>query len=339
MSNLRILHAPTEINGQMGILSRAQRELGYHSYSCSYVTNWLGHQCDENLNLKQLNNKYHQGVRVLRFSLGAIWKYDVFHFHFGNSLLLLWNYDLPLLKALGKKMVMHYRGSDIRRKSIAEKNNKLVRVKVGDEKQILDKIKGVSKYIDTAIVGSQELTLYIRDFFRRVIIVRQALELKNYVATVPSIHSKKPIIVHAPSDKNIKGTEYVLKAIDRLEREYDLEFILVHGIPHQQAKNIYQRADITVDQLLIGNYGVFAIESMALGKPVISYISEDQREYYPEDLPILSANPDNIYKQLKMLIENSTLRHELGLKGRQYVEKYHDSLKIARQLIELYESL
>lgn len=34
-----------------------------------------------------------------------------------------------------------------------------------------------------------------------------------------------------------------------------------------------------------------------------------------------------------------TQRYKLGVKGRQYVEKYHDSEQVARQLVKLYEQL
>ena len=338
MSDLRILHAPVEIAGQMGMLSRAQRKLGYCAYSCSYANSWLGYQCDISLYLEQVSSRFHRQLRKSVFFTNAVLRYNTFHFHFGGSLLPL-NCDLPVLKALGKKMIMQYWGSDIRRVSIAQRKNKFARVKVEDEKVILDRIKRVARYIDTAVVASQEASLYVEDLFKKVVIIRQAIELDLYSPAVPSVQRTKPVIVHAPTNSGIKGTKYICRAIERLQKKYDLEFILVQGIPHQQAKQIYQRADIIVDQLLLGGYGIFAIESMALGKPVICYISEYRKEHYPSDLPIVSANPDNIYDHLKLLVENPALRHELGLRGRRFVEKYHDPLVIATQLIELYKGL
>lgn len=335
---LRILHAPTELAGQIGTISRAQRQLGYYSYSCNYANNWLGYECDESLHLDQLTNKYQQGFRMLRFFLGTIRKYDVFDFHFGGSL-LPWNYDLPILRALGKKMVMHYWGADVRQKSIAERKNKFVKVKMEDEKRVVDAIKRIAKYIDTAIVSDYELHEYVRDHFKKVVVIRQAIDLQKYSPAIPLKDNNKPVIIHAPSNKRTKGTEYVVEAISQLQKKHQLEFILVHGVPHHQAKKIYQKADIIVDQLQDGIHGVFAVEAMALGKPVICYIREDLRKTYPKGLPIVSANPDNIYEQLKTLVENPELRHDLGLRGRDYVEENHDSLKIAGQLIELYESL
>jgi len=337
-NKLRILHAPNNIANQMTILSRAQRELGYYSWSCDFSNNWFSYKSDQYLNLEKLNNKYHRIFRMSQFFLNSILKYDVFHFYFGNTLLPRY-YDLPILKGMNKKMVMHYLGDDIRQRSIAEKKNKFASVKDEDEKGIRRRISTVAKYIKTVIVGDYQLYEYIQGYFKKVVIIRAALNIQDYRPTIPSLYKKIPLIVHAPSDKKIKGTEYILKAICKLKKEYNFRFKLIHGLNHEDAKRIYEKADIIVDQLLGGAHGVFSIEAMALGKPVVCSIREDLKNKYPKDLPIISANPDTIYNVLKVLIENAKLRHELGEKGRAYIEKYHDARKIARELIKVYESL
>jgi len=337
-NKFRILHSHTNIANEMTILSRAQRELGYSSYSCSFSNNWFNYKSDNCLNLEKLKNKYHRIFRMSQFFLNSILKYNVFHFHFGGTLLPRY-YDLPILKRMNKKMVMHYWGSEIRQKSIAERKNKFVKVKIEDEKEIRHRISTVAKYIKTVIVADYELYEYIQEYFEKVVIIRQALNIQDYKPAIPSLYKKIPLIVHAPSDKRIKGTEYVLQAISKLKEEYDFKFKLVHGLNHEEAKNIYGKADIVVDQLLGGSHGAFSIEAMALGKPVICYIREDLKNKYPKELPVISANPENIYDVLKLLIEDAKLRHELGEKGRTYVEKYHDARKIAGELIKVYESL
>ena len=337
-NKFRILHSPTNIANQMNIIAKAQRELGYSSYSCSFSNNWFNYKSDNCLNLEKLNNRYRRIFRMSQFFLNSILKYNVFHFYFGNTLLPRY-YDLSILKRMNKKMVMRYLGSDIRQKSIAERKNKFVQVKVKDEKEIQHRISTVAKYIKTAIVGDYELYEYIQGYFENVVIIRQALNIQDYRPAIPSLYKKIPLIVHAPSDKGIKGTEYVLQAISKLKKEYDFKFKLVCGLNHEESKNIYKKSDIVVDQLLTGTHGVFSVEAMALGKPVICYIREDLKSKYPEELPIISANPENIYDVLKLLIEDAKLRHELGKKGRAYVEKYHDARKIAEELIKVYESL
>lgn len=337
-NKLRILHAPNNIANQMTILSRAQQELGYSSWSCDFSNNWFNYKSDQCLNLEKVKNKYQRAFRMSQFFLNSILKYDVFHFYFGNTLLPRY-YDLPILKRMNKKMVMEYLGSDIRQKSILEKKTKYTQVKEKNEKGIRRRISTVSKYIETAIVGDYELYEYIQGYFKKIVIIRAALNILEYRHTIPSLYKKIPLIVHAPSDKKIKGTEYILKAICKLKKKYNFHFKLIHGLNHEDAKKIYEKADIIIDDVLRGTYGVFSIEAMALRKPVICSIREDLKKKYPKELPIVSANPDTIYNVLKVLIEDAKLRHELGKKGRAYVEKYHDARKIAGELIKVYESL
>jgi len=137
----------------------------------------------------------------------------------------------------------------------------------------------------------------------------------------------------------VKGTDYIEQAVDRLKKKYDFEFILIHKLSYQKARDIYSKADIIVDQLMLGAHGLFAVEGMALGKPVICYIREDLRKKYPADLPLISAHPDNIYQVLGKLLRDPKLRRRIGKKGRVYAEKYHDAEKISQELIDLYEDL
>ena len=65
------------------------------------------------------------------------------------------------------------------------------------------------------------------------------------------------------------------RARDRRLRELDVDLEIVEGLHHDEALERYARADIVVDQLNAGWYGVFAIEAMALGKPVVTYLHDE----------------------------------------------------------------
>src|SRR5262249_48350106 len=111
-----------------------------------------------------------------------------------------------------------------------------------------------------------------------------------------------------------------------------------------EALDAYARADILVDQLLLGWYGGAAVECMALGKPVICYIREDDLKFIPEEmrqeLPIIHASSATIYAVLKEWL--TVRRHELPALGRRcraYVERWHDPLKIAAGLKADYEAI
>jgi len=335
--SLRVLHAPTEIAGQMGITVRSLRSLGVEALSCTYSANKFGYPCDTSLDLEKTRSKAGRIIKIASFTASVLKEFDIFHFHFGESL-LPYHMDLPILKVLGKKMVAEFWGSDVRQKSKALSMNAWSIAK-GEERAITRNLEILGRYIDVAIVADYELREYIVDFFQEVQIVPQRVMVQDFIPSYPDPNKKKPLVVHAPTHRATKGTEYVIRAIDAIEKTYEVESQLIEDKLHAEALSIYGQADIVVDQLRGGTHGLLAVEAMALGKPVITYIREDLRSKYPAGLPIVSANPETIYDQLKLLVEDGELRYNLGVQGRQYVEENHDALKVAAKLIEIYNRL
>jgi len=335
--NMRVLHAPTEISGQVITIARAQRELGIRSDVLVFDRDPRGYECDINLSLHGKPKVIIRLLQLINF-IRCLFKYDVFHFHFGWSLLPR-NLDLPILKLFRKRIIMQYWGSDVRQLDIARKYKyyyaRETKINPREEEHKRNKIKWINKFADATITG-YELLEYVPNSF----ITELAIDLsKIRFVGVKSEKNKKLKIVHAPTNRLKKGTKYILEAVERLKSEgYDFEFVLVENRSHEEALRIYEDADIIVDQIAYGQHALVAVEGMAMGKPVLSYIREDIEKYYPT-LPILNTNPDTIYDNLKLLIENPELRRELGEKGRKYVEEMHDSKKIAKQMIELYKSI
>jgi glycosyltransferase involved in cell wall biosynthesis len=145
--------------------------------------------------------------------------------------------------------------------------------------------------------------------------------------------------VHAASRRDCKGTRFAVKAVDRLINDgHKIDFSLIENTPHSQAMERYAKADIALDQFLIGAYGTFAIEMMALGKPVISYIRNGLYSRYGNP-PILNANIDNLHERIKSLVEDEALRVRLGREGREYIKKVHDSKVVAKRLEGIYSEI
>ncbi|WP_152563042.1 glycosyltransferase [Alkalihalobacillus alcalophilus] len=78
---------------------------------------------------------------------------------------------------------------------------------------------------------------------------------------------------------------------------------------------------------------------MAMAKPVICYISDYMKKNYHPDLPIISANPSNIYHVIKNTLNNLDALPQIGLKSRAYVEKNHDILKNTDRITQIYKSI
>ena len=238
---------------------------------------------------------------------------DVFHFYFGLTLLPK-SVQFPLLRALRKKSVFHYLGSDIRGKTPAE--------------------LAYGKRADAEIVGSYDAIRWVPEAH----VIPPGLDLRPFTPVPPSDRAR-PLVVHAPSDRAKKGTEHVIAACEQLDVELDV----VEGLPHDAARERYARADIVVDQLYAGWHGVFALEAMALGKPVVAHLKPDvverSEQGYGVRVPIVPATAETLVDALRPLVDEPARRRELGAAGRAYVERVHDIDAVADRLLDLYRSL
>jgi hypothetical protein len=238
---------------------------------------------------------------------------DIFHFYFGWTLVprkVQW----PLLKATRRKSVLHFLGSDIRGKTPEELR--------------------FARGADARIVGSYDALRWVPDAH----VVPPGLDLRDYMR-VPPKDSQRAVVLHAPSSRKRKGTEHVVAACEGLDVELDI----VEGVRHDEARRQYERADIIVDQLNAGWYGIFALEAMALGKPVLSYLREEavratEREM-GVDVPIVPVTKETLRERIAELAASPEERRRIGASSRAYVEHVHDADKGADRLIAIYRSL
>ena len=238
---------------------------------------------------------------------------DVFHFYFGLTLVPK-ALQVPILRAARKKFVYHFLGSDIRRKTPDE--------------------LAYARRADARIVGSYDAVRWVPD----ADVVPPGIELSRF-APAPASDRPRPLVVHAPSNRRHKGTEHVIAACERLPVDLDV----VERVRHDEARERYARADIVVDQLNAGWYGVFAIEAMALGKPVLAFLKDDALERteraFGVRVPIVQTTKETLVETLERLVASPDERRRIGEESRAYVERVHDSSKVADRLLEIYARL
>jgi len=335
---LKVLHLPS--GPEISVLARTLCKHGVDATSCSTSSgDYYSYLADVRLNLNEYASKQRQEILHNYFNK-ALKKYDIFHFHFGKTFFSNAG-DLDIIAKEGKKMIAHHRGSEVRMLSVARSFlNPYVRIKSAwTEEKIHKHLQRLSTYIDHAIVPDHELMSYIKPYYKKVHVLPRAFNAKLYRPQYPSCDSK-PLIVHAPTHSGVKGTEFVLAAVERLKRRgFQFEFRLIEKLPHKEALQLYHQSTIVIDQLLIGSYANLSMEAMAMGKPVVCYIREDLLSKFPSELPIVNANPDTIYAVLKDLLHNPERWRSLGKQGRRYVEEYHSLDKAAQSLVAIYNQL
>lgn len=337
---LRILHGPGGSAGQPACIATAQSELGFTAHS---------------IHIGEDKYKYLSDIRTQSDDIKSYCeafsncadKYDVFHFYFRpffyNSISCSYpvGLDILTLRAMGKTVIMHFRGSEIRLHSVFKANcphnyvaeNPYNLISNFPEENQKKYIKLMKALCNEVLVTDPELLTYCPG----ATIVPRAIDLSKWPLIGTSHTSRPPLIVHAPSRRVVKGTHLLISTLERLKKDgIKFRFKLVEDLSNDQAMEIYRKADIVVDQLRIGWYGVLGVECMAMGKPVLSYIRKDLRTRLPDDAPIVATSPVTIYKDLKKIIESSEKRQELSMRARSFVEAIHDSKRISRMLIDLY---
>ena len=292
---------------------------------------------------KYLKNKIKQYYYLFRLVTWA----DVIHYTFESPFRN--DLDLKIIKRFKKPGIIEWVGSEIRNPEKAISVNPYIEkaYKEGyeygyyetDEKSAIAQDKFRELGFEPALCP--EMQVYLdKDKFPIHHTLYQRINLCDFKVSYPGIDQRKPVVVHSPSAMIAKGSNIIIPFVEELKKTYDFEFILLHGMPREEVLKVVQRADIFLDQIVVGGYGMAAMEAMSYGKPVMCYIMPEVfKQGLPAECPIVNTRPDNLKEQLTRLITSGELRNELGKKSRAFVEKYHDVNKIAPQLLEIYKEV
>lgn len=335
---MRVLHAPSNIANQPWTMAQGLRAHGHEVHVWQYGRSPYGFSADRTFEHGEGPDSY---LRALNDALAL--DLDVVHFHFARSLIpaaskLPWYWDLPVWRARGTRIVFTFHGSDVRLKSqhLAEDRWSYYRYATVacDEEQIAAQLAVTRTYADRLTVGSVLDLPYVPE----ASYIPKPVET-DQLPMVGPVRRRRPVVLHAPSLRSTKGTEFVLAGLERLREEgASFEVDLVEGVSHDELIGRLADADIVVDQLLTGEIGVSSLEAMALGKVAVARLRSEVRDRHPE-LPVVGADPDTFVEVVGELIRSPSRRAELGERGRAYVVEHHDAAVIGKQLEELYASI
>jgi len=372
--SLRVLHCPWMVGGNPAGLAAAERELGLDSRTVVFRPPAFGYPVDEIL-WSDDDRPIVCELKRWRLLRRALLDFDIVHFNFGCTIApqripedapgvdaatsardrayraysrLLEQRDLPLLKRAGKGIFVTFQGDDARQGDVSSllPVNGAREAAPGHYTPASDadkrrRIARFDRYADGIYAVNPDL---LRVLPGRARFLPYANIDPRAWGELPAPNNPRPLVLHAPTNREIKGTRFLLDAASRLQAEgIELELRLVEGVTQSEARELYGRADLVVDQLLLGWYGGVAVEAMALGRPVVSYLREDDLSSLPPamraELPLIQADPSSIYDVLRELL--TTRRGELpelGWRSRGFVASWHDPRRIAERLLGDYEA-
>jgi len=355
-SAMRVLHAPCNVGNQPWTLSRAERALGLKSELVINYGTKFEYPADRVLGQPGRREMNFQSARTTA-AAGAPYDYDAFHYNFGRSL-SVWDdmpdlspepfKDLKTAKKLGKTVVMTLQGCDVRLAAESNAANTHTPCNTGacPAYQIcLDTLDDQRRQLITEILPLCDRVFYLNPELGHFVPNGEFLPYAN--VDINAIQPRKdrqvrkrPRIVHAPSQDGIKGTPRILKALESAAERHDFELVLVQNKTHAEAMELYRDADLAIDQALAGWYGGVAVELMAMGVPVMSYIRDEDLGFIdPEmkaDLPILRLDPDHIDRDIDAAFARREEWNRIGEASRHFVEKWHNPATVAMWLKAVY---
>jgi glycosyltransferase involved in cell wall biosynthesis len=328
---MRILHAPSDVGGHAYQLSRAERSLGLESDVVVFGPSALGYGADRVVWVEGMSTP-RRLVRRAGFLREAVHRYDVFHFNFGQPILALraggrvFN-ELAWLKRRGKTILVTFQGCDVRPQERC----------VGCTREDCARETPYRAPNAAAMLRHADRGFYLNPDLRDLLPGARFLPYGNVdleaVRPAPFRESREIVVAHAPTHREIKGTEHLLGAVNALQSEgLSVRLDLLEGLQREEVLARTAAADVVVDQLLAGWYGGFAVEGMALGKPVLAYM--DERNPFGDRLPIVRTGTATIADDLRRLVADPEARKEAGAAGRRFVEEHHDPVTVARSVLD-----
>jgi hypothetical protein len=218
------------------------------------------------------------------------------------------------IKAMGKKIVCYYLGTDLRDRGVIPAIDRLSDLNITTE---FDHLK---------------LHPNLRFSFL-------PFEPENFRMIEKENDTLR--ICHAPRNRLLKGTARIIEACNRLKRRHDVELVLIEGRPHKQALEIKMTCDVAIDQ--VGDkggtgYGVNSLETLSMGMPTLTSFTPEFEDFLP-DHPFIVVNPDNLTAKLEQVVTDRDLRRRKGAEGRQFVERYHSAQKVTETIYALYREM
>ena len=203
------------------------------------------------------------------------------------------------------------------------------------EKDLLSRITGI-------IPIWYEYAEPYRDYPNLKKAIRTPVDLEKFKYKPNVVKDGKVVFFHGLS-RPCKGGKFILAAFDKLREKHkdDAEFIAAGGLPFDEYMKIIDRTNVIVDDANSYSFCMNAFFSMLKGKVVMGGAEpEGNKELEYENVPVINicANVDQICQAIEDLIARKDEIEDLGFRSRKFVEKYHNSIDVAKAFVSQFEN-
>ncbi len=285
---------------------------------------------------------------ILYIFFYVLFKYDSFIYIFGHGMFFYNKYlskieelEFLILKIFRKKMIMLLCGSDSRAPycngAIYYRN--VERLYLETQKKA-KRVRMLEKYMTLIDVPASS------HFHTKPYLIYNCIGVivdEKERVHIEKRDNNKITILHAPSEKRVKGTEVIRTILKEIKEEgYEFEYIEVSGVAHNIVLEKIAISDIVIDQLYSDTpMAGLALEASINGIPVVvgGYYAEKYKNILPQPIPpTVYCKPEEIKEKIIYLLEHEDERKRIGYEEKEYVENYCFSTISANKFLKIFDN-
>ncbi len=143
-------------------------------------------------------------------------------------------------------------------------------------------------------------------------------------------------VAHAPTNRAIKDTDKVIKALDGLD---DVELVLIENKSNAECIEIKATCHLLLEEFKLG-YGTNALECWAMGIPVVAHAFPGITNYIRHNintLPYVDTPLEDLRERVIELRDDRDAYTEAADRGRAYWLMYHEPARVAERIVQVCE--
>jgi len=327
------------------------RELGMKADYLAVGSSKVWNRCD--YQMPSSHWPHVKAFQEFRFFWTVMAKYEIIHSHFMITMSRSgWEY--PILKKMGRKLVIHYRGCEARHR---EKNmalhpnmnicqdcdytlkncrNSLQLSPVHEKRRMLS-----NQYGDLFLTTTPDLKDFVTDaqhfpfFSPHIEDEKSSLNVQSRPAERNGVK-----IVHATNHPGIEGTKSISDVIARLNSKgFKIDFLFLQGVPYGKVLEELSSADLAIGKMKMGYYANAQIESMFFGVPTITYVRPEFMTPELEASGFILTDLDHLEQTLIFYLTHPEALEQKRTLAKTSILKLHDNTHLGKKLIGLYQGL
>jgi len=238
--------------------------------------------------------------------------FDIFHFEWGLDFYRHSGF-VQRIKKMGKPIICHYHGQDLRTRGVIPKMNEMVDLNLTNEPDLMFRHPKIEYLF---------LPFDVKD-----------------IAPKTNLNEKIKIC-HATTNRFYKGSERIIEICEKLESENLCKFVLVENLPHSEALHIKSECDINIDQITDAGgwgYGMNSVEAMAQGLCCVNFMNAECEKML-SDHPFVNVTAENLETKLRDLLNHRERILACGKSARTWVLAQHHYENVREKLYEKYRN-